>query len=152
MTLSMFVKGKFDFKHVQIWLWVCLLKEKLTLNISKYDLQYVCERKSWLQTCTNMILNMFIKGKLDFRNVQVWLWVCLLKEKLTLNISKYDFEYVCQRKTQTCPDMTLSMFMKGKVDFRHVQIWLWLQSWKKKLTLNMSKYDFEYVCWRKSWL
>jgi hypothetical protein len=48
MTLSIFVKGKVDFKYVQIWLWVCLLNEKLTLNVSKYDFEYVCERKSWL--------------------------------------------------------------------------------------------------------
>jgi hypothetical protein len=60
MTLSMFVKGKVDFKCVQIWLWVCLLKEKLTLNMSKYDSK--------------------------------WFWVCLSKEKLTLDISKYDIE------------------------------------------------------------
>jgi hypothetical protein len=52
MTLSMFVKGKVDFKYIfkrkvdfrhdQIWHWVCLLKEKLTLDISKYDFGYVC--------------------------------------------------------------------------------------------------------------
>jgi hypothetical protein len=60
MTLNMFVRGKVDFRHVQIWLWVCLLKEK---------------------------------------HVQIWPWVCLLKEELTLDMSKYDFEYVYQRKS-----------------------------------------------------
>jgi hypothetical protein len=45
--------------------------------------------------CPNMTLNMFVKGKVDFRHVQIWLWVFLLKEKLTLYVSKYDFEYVC---------------------------------------------------------
>jgi hypothetical protein len=59
MTLSMFVKKKFDFRYVQIWLWVCLLKKDLILN-----------------------------------NVEIWLWICLSKEKLTLDISKYDFKYV----------------------------------------------------------
>jgi hypothetical protein len=34
------------------------------------------------------------------------------------------------------PDMILSMFVKGKINFRHVQ--------------DMSRYDFEYVCQRKS--
>jgi hypothetical protein len=42
---------------------------------------------------------MFVKGKVDFKCVQIWLWVCLSKEKLTLNVSKYDFKYVCQRKS-----------------------------------------------------
>jgi hypothetical protein len=48
--------------------------------------------------------------------------------------------------------MSLSTFVKGKVDFKHVEIWLWVYSWnwvwlsKEKLTLNISKYDFEYVC------
>jgi hypothetical protein len=69
MTLSIFVKGKIDFKCVQIWLWVCLWKEKLTLN-----------------------------GKVDFKCVQIWLWVCLSNKKLILDMSKYDFEYDCQKK------------------------------------------------------
>jgi hypothetical protein len=56
----MSVKGKVDFRHVWIWLWVCLSKEKLTLDMSKYDLEYVCQRKSWF---------------------------------------KYDFEYVCEKKS-----------------------------------------------------
>jgi hypothetical protein len=67
-----------DFRYVQIWFWVCLSKEKLTLDMSKYDFEYVCQ-----------------EGKIDFRHVEIWLWVCLLKEKLTLDITKYDFEYVC---------------------------------------------------------
>jgi hypothetical protein len=25
-----------------------LLKEKLTLDVSKYDFEYVCQKKSWL--------------------------------------------------------------------------------------------------------
>jgi hypothetical protein len=40
MTLSMFVRGKVEFRHVQIWLWVSLLKEKLTLDMTKYDFEY----------------------------------------------------------------------------------------------------------------
>jgi hypothetical protein len=56
----MFVKGKIDFKHIQIWLGVCLSKERLTSNISKYDFG-----------------------------------VCFLKENLTLDISKYNFKYFC---------------------------------------------------------
>jgi hypothetical protein len=31
--------------------------------------------------------------------------------------------------------------MKEKVDFRHEQIWVWVQSWRKKLTSDMSKYN-----------
>jgi hypothetical protein len=50
-------------------------KEKLILDIFKYDFEYV-------------------NGKVDFGNVEIWLWVCLLKKKLTLEMSKYDFEYV----------------------------------------------------------
>jgi hypothetical protein len=42
--------------------------------------------------------------------------------------------------------MTLCIFIKGKVDFRCVQIWLWVYLSKEKLTLDMSKYDFKYVC------
>jgi hypothetical protein len=45
----------------------------------------------------------------------------IVKEKLTLDMSRYDFECVCQRK-------------------------------KEKLILDMFKYDFECVCQRKSWL
>jgi hypothetical protein len=92
-----------------------VLKGKLTLCISKYNFEYVCERKSWLYTCPNMTLSMFVKEKFDFIHVQMWLWVFLLKEKLTLDMSKYDFEY----------------FVKRKV---------------------MSKYDFEYVFQKKDWL
>jgi hypothetical protein len=76
--------------------------------------------------CPNMTLSILVKGKVDFR----WFWVFLLKEKFTLDMSKYDFEYVCQRK----------------VDFRHIEIFLWVCLSKEKLTLDMSKYDFEYVC------
>jgi hypothetical protein len=47
---------------------------------------------------------------------------------LTLEMSKYDFEYVFQKK----------------VDFRHDQIWIWVQSLKKNLILSMTKYEFEY--------
>jgi hypothetical protein len=67
MTLRMFVKGKI---------------KNLTLDMSKYDFEYVWQRKSWLYTCRNMTLSMFVKGKVDFR-------------QLTLDMSKYDFEYVC---------------------------------------------------------
>jgi hypothetical protein len=123
----MFVKLKVDIGHVLIWLWVCLLQEKLTLDVSKYDFEYFFQRKSWLWMCPNMTLTMFVKGKVDFRCVQIWLWVYFSKEKLTLNVSKYDFEYVCERKSwlYMCPNMTLSMFVKGKVDFKCVQIWFW---------------------------
>jgi hypothetical protein len=66
--------------------------------------------------------------------------------------------------------MTLSMFVKGKVDFEFVQIlpWVFLLTenltldmfkcdfkyicQRKSLTLNMSKYDFKYVYQRRSWL
>jgi hypothetical protein len=120
----MFVKGKVDFRHVQIWLWICLWKWDLILDMFKYDLKYVCQKKSWLYICSNMTLSMFVKGKVDFRYVQIWFWVCLSKEKLILDIFKYDFEYVCQIKTwlQTCSNMTLSIFVKGKINFRHVKI------------------------------
>jgi hypothetical protein len=47
MTLSMFVKGKIDYGHVQIWLWVCLSKEKFFRYIEI----------------------MFVKGKIDFRHI-----------------------------------------------------------------------------------
>jgi hypothetical protein len=67
MTLSIFVKGKVDFRCVQM--------------------------------CQNMTLGISVRGKVDFKCVQIWLWVFLLKENLTLNVSKYDFEYVCQRKS-----------------------------------------------------
>jgi hypothetical protein len=95
MTLSIFVKGKINFRHVQIWLWIYLLKEKLTLDMFKYNFEYICQRKSWLWICQNMTLSVFVKGKVDFRHVEIWLWVYLLKEKLTLDMSEYDFEYVC---------------------------------------------------------
>jgi hypothetical protein len=49
MTLSMFIREKVDFRYVQIWLWVCFSKEKLTLDMSKYDFEYNHERKIWLQ-------------------------------------------------------------------------------------------------------
>jgi hypothetical protein len=138
MTLSMFVKGKVNFKHVHIWFWVCLSKKnltldmfkydfeylyqkkRLTLDISKYDFEYICERKSWLQTSLSMTLNMFVKGEVDFYHVEIWFWVCLSKEKLALDMTKYDFEYNDEKKT------SLYMFVKGKVDFKHVEIWLWV--------------------------
>jgi hypothetical protein len=47
--------------------------------------------------------------------------------------------------------MTLSIFVKGKVDFKHVQIWFWMYLSMKNLILDMSKYDFEYVCQRQGW-
>jgi hypothetical protein len=81
MTLNMFVKGKVDFRHFQIRPWVFLSKEKLTLDMSKYDFKYIVE------------------GKVDFRHVEIWLWVYLSKEKLTLNITKYDIGNVCQKKS-----------------------------------------------------
>jgi hypothetical protein len=65
-----------------------------------------------------MILSMFVKGKVDFKHVQMWHWIYLLKEKLTLDIIKYDFDYI--------------------------------QSWKKNLTLDMTKYEFEYVYQEKN--
>jgi hypothetical protein len=37
-----------------------LSKENLTLDMSKYDFKYVCQRKSWFYTCPNMTLNMFV--------------------------------------------------------------------------------------------
>jgi hypothetical protein len=153
MILNIFVKAKINFRYVQIWLWVCLLKEKLTLDISKYDFEYDHEREAWFQTSLSMILITFVKGKVDSRHVQNWLWVFLSKEKLTFNISKCDFNYFYQKKSwlQTCPNMTLGMFIKRKVDFRHVQIWLWMCLSKEKLILDMSKYDSEYVCQRKGW-
>jgi hypothetical protein len=99
MTLSMFIKEEFNFRHDQIWLWVCLSKEKLTLGMSKYDFEYVLKGKVdfihiqiWLWVCLS-------KEKFDFRHNQIWLWVCLSKKNLTLDMSKYDFEYVCQRKS-----------------------------------------------------
>jgi hypothetical protein len=99
----------------------------LTLNMTKYDFEYVCEKKSWLQTCPIITLSMFVKGKVDFKCVRIWLWVCLSNEKLTLDMSKYDIKY----------------FVKGKVDFRYVWIWLWVYLWKEKLTLDMTKYYYK---------
>jgi hypothetical protein len=81
-----------------------------------------------------MTLSTSVKGKINFRNVQIWLWVYLWKEKLTLDMSMYDFKYV------------------EKVYFRHIHIWLWVCLSKVKLTLDMSKYDFKYVYQKKSWL
>jgi hypothetical protein len=81
--------------------------------MSKYYFEYVRKMKIWLYRCPNIILGLFVKGKAHFRCDQIWLWICLSKKKLTLDMSKYDFEYVCQRKS---------------------------------LTLNMSKYDLKYVC------
>jgi predicted nucleic acid-binding Zn finger protein len=97
MTLSIFVKGKVDFRCVEIWLWVFLSKEKLTLEMSKYDIEYVCQNKNWFQICSNMTLSMFVKGK-------------------------YNIEYVCQKKSwfQTYPNMILSIFIKKKYDFEYV--------------------------------
>jgi hypothetical protein len=60
-----------------------------------------------------MTLSMFVKRKVDFKCVQIWLWVFLFK---------------------------------GKVDFRCVKIWLWVFLLNEKLTLDVSKYDFEYFC------
>jgi hypothetical protein len=43
---------------------------------------------------------------------------------LILDMSKYDFEYVCQKKNSlsTYPNVNLSTYVKGKVDVRPVQI------------------------------
>jgi hypothetical protein len=111
-----------------------LSKKELTLNMTKYDFENVYQKKSWLQICPDITLNMFVK------------------EKLTLDMSKYNFEYVYQKKSwlQICPNMTLNMFVKEKVDFRYVQILLWVYLSKEELTSDMSKYNFEYVCQRKS--
>jgi hypothetical protein len=52
--------------------------------------------------CSNMILSMFVKGKVDFKCVQIWLWVCLSKEnlrKLNLDMFGYNFEYISQKKS-----------------------------------------------------
>jgi hypothetical protein len=46
-------------------------------------------------------------------------------------MTKYDFEYVCQRKS-----LILKM---SKYDFEY-----WIYLWKEKLTLDISKYDFKY--------
>jgi hypothetical protein len=70
-----------------------------------------------------MTLSTIMKEELDFRYMQIWLSVYLL-----------------------------SMFVKGKVNFRYVQIWLWVCLSREKLTLDMSKYDFKYVCQRESWI
>jgi hypothetical protein len=37
-----------------------------------------------------------------------------------------------------CPNMTLNIFVKGKVDFRCVEIWLWV-------FLSEGKVDFKYL-------
>jgi hypothetical protein len=65
----------------------------------------------------NITLSIFVKGKVDFRHKRIWFWICLSKEKLILDMSKYNFKYVWQRKS---------------------------------LTLDMTKYDFEYVCHKKN--
>jgi hypothetical protein len=31
-----------------------------------------------------------MEEKLDFKNDEIWLWVCLSKENLTLDMSKYN--------------------------------------------------------------
>jgi hypothetical protein len=100
--------------------------------MSKYKFEYVCHRESWLWTCPNVTLNMFVNGKVNFRHDEIWLWVYLSKEKLILNMFKYDFE--------SCRNMTLSIFVKGKVDIKYVQIWLWVCLLKAKL-----KVDFKHV-------
>jgi hypothetical protein len=69
-----------------------------------------------------MTLSIFVKGKVEFRCVQIY------------------------------PNMTLSIFVKKKIDFRCVLIWLWVFLLKEKFILDVSKYDFEYFCWRKSWI
>jgi hypothetical protein len=48
--------------------------------------------------------------------------------------------------------MTLSVFVKGKVDFKYVKIPNMTLSMfvKKKLTLDISKYNFEYICQKKN--
>jgi hypothetical protein len=109
-----------------------------------------------------MTLSMFVKGEVNFRYVETLVWVCLSKEKLTLIMSKNDFEFVkgkCDfeyvRKSLILNmfkyrNMILNMFAKGKVEFRNVKIWLWICLSKENLTLDMSKYDFEYVCQRKN--
>jgi hypothetical protein len=83
-----------------------------------------------------MTLSMFVKEKLKFRDMEIWVWVQSWKRNLTLHMSKYDFEYVCQRK----------------IDSRYEQIWLWVFLLKEKLTFNICKYDFEYIYQKKSWL
>jgi hypothetical protein len=135
-----------------------LLKENLTLDISKYDFEYVYQRKSWFWKCPNMILSIFVKGKLDFRHVEIWVWVCSSKENLTLDMSKYVFEYVCYMEKLRKVDFRHVQIwlwiclLHGKlnIDFRHVEIWLWICLSKEKLTFDMSKYDFEYVWQRKN--
>jgi hypothetical protein len=95
MCLSTIMKEKVDFRHIKIWLWVYFSKEKLNLDISKYKFKYICQKKSWLYTWPNMTLSVFVTGKVNFRYVKIWLWVCLLlKENLTLGMSKYDLECV----------------------------------------------------------
>jgi hypothetical protein len=115
------LEKNFFLKDNQIWLWVCLSKEKLTLEIKKYDFEY---------------------------------FVCLSKEKLTIDMFKYYFDYFCQKKSwlYTYSNTSLSINEKEKVEFTHIEIWHWIYFSKKKLTLDMSKYDFEYVCQRKCWL
>jgi hypothetical protein len=124
MTLSIFVKGKINFRHIQI------SKENLTSSISKYNFKYVCQRKSLtldMSKYASMNLSMFVKGKFDFRHVQIWLWVCLSKEKLNLDMSK------------------LNIFIKKKLTL-NTSILFWVYLSKKKLILDISKYDFEHVC------
>jgi hypothetical protein len=71
MTLSKFVKEKVEFNHVQIWLWVYLSKEKLTLDMSKYDFKYVFQSKNWLYTWSNITLSTIIKKSINVSNVTI---------------------------------------------------------------------------------
>jgi hypothetical protein len=147
VTFSMLFKRKVNFRHIQLWLWVCLSKEKLTLDITKYDFEYVCQINSqfflW-QTYSKLYLDI---SKLNFF-FRIKIKILLLNYNIFISIKINNNLNVKLRNTHLL--VTLSMFVKGKVDFRHIQIWLLECLLKEKLTLNMFKYDFEYACQKKN--
>jgi hypothetical protein len=112
-------KKKFSLYVTKIWVWVQTWKKKLNLDMLKYDFEYNHEKK-----------------------------------KLNLKMTKNKFEYNHEKKNSiwTWWNVSLSTIMKEKFEFKHDQIWLWVYLLKEKLTLDMFKYNFEYVCQRKTWL
>jgi hypothetical protein len=99
-------------------------------------------------------LSTIMKEKVKFRHDQICVWVQSWRRKLSLDMIKYVFKYNHEGESwvYTWRNMCLSTIMKEKVEFRHDQIWVWVQSWRKKLSLYMTKYVFKYNHEGKSWV
>jgi hypothetical protein len=93
MSLSTIMKEKVEIRHDEIWVWVQSWKKKLILDITKYEFDYNHERKSWLLTLRNMSLSTIMKKKIEFRHDEIWVWVQPWRKRLSLDMTKYEFEY-----------------------------------------------------------